>query len=138
VVNSVLEDVGNFPFLSVAGLEVGDLTETNSRLTQVESSAWNLTRLLGEPGPEPASDGASTEVSRIERALKTMRGLLAAYEPRLTQVRERTEGLKSKTLGWILPASVLVSFACFWIALSQVSLMCHAWSWCRHSGHNAH
>jgi hypothetical protein len=24
---------------------------------------------------------------------------------------------------------------CFWIALSQVSLLSHAWSWWRHAGH---
>src|SRR5262245_27820155 len=65
VVNSVLEDVGNFPFLAVAGLDVGDLTEVNNSLTTVESSAWQLSRLLGEPGTNP--DAASPRVSLIER-----------------------------------------------------------------------
>jgi hypothetical protein len=134
VVNSVLEDVGNFPFLSVAGLEVGDLSEINNRLTQVESSAWELTRLFGEAGPDSDSDAASAGLSRVERTLKTMQGLIAKYEPQLTQVRQRTEELKSRTLTWITPAAVLVSFVCFWLGLSQVSVMSHAWSWWRHSG----
>jgi hypothetical protein len=49
-------------------------------------------------------------------------------------VRQKTEELNSRTLPWITPATVLVSLVCFWIALSQVSLLCHARSWERHSG----
>jgi len=131
VVNTVLENFGNFPFLSVAGLEVGDLTEINNRLTQVESSAWSLSRLLGQPGPAPDSDEASIQLSRVEQTLKTMRGMLAEFESKLTLVRQRTEELKSRTLPWITPASVLIALVCFWIALSQVSLLVHAWSWLR-------
>src|SRR5262245_18822473 len=134
VVNSVLEDVGNFPFLAVAGLDVGDLTEINSSLTVVESSAWQLSRLLGEPETNP--DAASSRVSLIERAVKRMQGWIAGYKPQVTQVRERTDALKSRTLPWIMPAAVIISLACFWIALSQISLMCHACSWWRCSGHN--
>jgi hypothetical protein len=129
VVNSVLEDVGTVPFLSVTGLDVGDLTRVNSLLSQVESSAWGLSRLLGEPASDPDSDAVSPQLSRIEQALKTMQGLLAEYEPQLTQVRQRTEQLRSRILSSITPATVLVSLVCFWIALSQVSLLSHAWSW---------
>ena len=135
VVNSVLEDVGSFPFLSATGLDVDRLTELNNNLSRVESSAWEMLRLLGEPGSETAS-GAATRLSQVERALQRMQGLIAEYEPQLAQVRQRTEGLKSRTLPWITPAAVLVSLACFWIALSQVSLLSHAWCWCKHSGHD--
>jgi hypothetical protein len=131
VANTVLENLGSFPFLSVAGLEIGDLTEINNRLTQVESSAWTLSRLLGQTGPAPDSDEASTQLSRVEQTLKTMQGMLTEFESKLTLVRQRTEELKSKTLHWITPASVLIALVCFWIALSQVSLLAHAWSWLR-------
>jgi hypothetical protein len=127
VVNSVLEDVGNFPFLSAAGLDSGRLTEINSRLAKVGPAAWELSRLLGEP--EAGSGDAGAQLSRVEQALKTLRGLVAEYEPRLTQVRQRTEALQSTALSWITAAAVLVSLTCFWIALSQVSVLSHAWSW---------
>jgi hypothetical protein len=131
VINSVLEDVGNFPYLSVPGLDLDSLTQINSSLSFVESSAWELTRLLGEQGPDP---DAGARLSRIEEALKSMQGLIAEYEPLLTQVRERTEQLKSKMLPWITPAVVVVSFVCFWIALSQVGLLFLACSWWRRAG----
>jgi hypothetical protein len=132
--NSVLEDLGNFPLLSASGLDLDRLGEVNRRLSQVESSAWELSRLFGEP--ESDSKAADAEISRIDQALKRMRELIAGFELRATEVRQRTEELKSRTLGWITPASILLSLTCFWIALSQVSLMCHAWSWWKHSSHN--
>lgn len=136
VLNSVLEDLGNLPFLSVPGLDVGPLTEINNRLSAVESSAWELSRLLAEPGADPNAAAAAPQLSRVEQALTRMRGVIADYEPQVKQVRQRTEQLKARTLSWILPGSVLVSVACFWIALSQVSLLCHAWSWWRYSAHH--
>jgi hypothetical protein len=102
----------------------------NSRLSEVAPAAWELSRMLGESGPEAA---ASDQLSRVERTLKTMQGWIADFEPRLREVRQRTEELKSRTLPWITPAAVLVSGVCFWIALSQISLMCHACSWWKHS-----
>jgi hypothetical protein len=134
VVNSVLEDVGNLPFLSAAGLDSDRLKEINNRLATVGPAAWELSRLFGEP--EGDAGDASTQLSLVEKALKTMQGLIAEYEPQLTQVRQRTEALKSKTLSWITPAAIAVSLVCFWIALSQVSVLSHAWSWWKRSGHN--
>src|SRR5262245_16043597 len=131
VVNSVLEDVGSFPFLSVTGLDMDRLMEMNSRLAEVGPAAWELSRLLGESDPDP--DAASRQVSRVERTLQSMRGLIAEYEPQLREVRQRTEDLKAKTLPWVTPAAVVISVVCFWIALSQVSLMSHAWSWWKQS-----
>src|SRR5262249_19499384 len=101
VVNSVLEDLGSFPFLDATGLDVSQLREINDRFAQVESSAWQLSRLLG--GSEPSVDDASPQLSRIERALKIMRRLIDEYEPRLGAVRQRTDELKSQMLAWITP-----------------------------------
>jgi hypothetical protein len=130
VVNSVLEDVGSLPFLSATGLDSGQLTELNNRLAAVGPAAWELGRLLGDP--EGDAGDASTQSSRVGEALKAMQGLIAEYEPQLAQVRQRTEALKSKTLSWITPAAVIISVFCFWIALSQVSVLVHAWSWWKH------
>jgi hypothetical protein len=126
VVNSVLEDVGNFPLLSVTGLDVDRLTEMNSRLADVGPAAWELSRLLGDPGD---SDTAGSHVSRIERTLQTVQASIAEYQPRLADVRQRSEALESRTLHWMTPGSILITLACLWIGLSQVSVMTHARSW---------
>ena len=134
VVNSVLEDLGNFPLLSESGLDLDRLTELNSRLADVGPMAWELSRLLGETGPDSDPGAAGRQLSRIEQTLETMRGLVGQYQTQVTQTRQRAGELKARTLTWITPAAVLVSLVCFWIALSQVSLMAHALSWWRHSG----
>jgi hypothetical protein len=131
VVNSILEDVGSFPFLATTGLDVDGLTAMNNSLAGVGPAAWELSRLLGEPAADADAEGA--QMSRIERALQSIQGLVAAYEPRLAEVRQRTDALKAKTLPWITPAAVVISGLCFWIALAQVSLMTHACSWWRYA-----
>jgi hypothetical protein len=133
VVNSVLEDLGTFPLVSASGLDLDRLTEINSRLADVGPAAWELSRLLGEPAPESDPDAAVAQLSRVERTLETMRGLVGQYQTQVTEVRQRTDGLKARTLTWVTPAAVLVSLVCFWIAVSQVSLLFHARSWWRRS-----
>jgi hypothetical protein len=128
VVNAILEDVGSFPFLSVVGLDLDRLTEMNSRLADVAPAAWRLSRLLGEPAPDSDAAG-NTQLSLVEGTLKAMQGFVAEYQPRVAEVRQRTEDLKSRIFFWITPASVLVSLICFWIALSQISILFHIRSW---------
>jgi len=70
-------------------------------------------------------------LSRIERSLEALRALVGQYQTQVTQARQRAEELKTRTLTWITSAAVIVSLVCFWIALSQVSLLSHAWSWWR-------
>jgi hypothetical protein len=69
VVNTALEDVGNIPFLSAAGLDTKQLTEMNSQLAKVSPAALQLSRLLGETD--------SSQLSRIERVLQRMQRLMA-------------------------------------------------------------
>jgi len=132
VVNSVLEDLGNIPFFSTAGLDEGRLKEIHSLLSDVTPAAWELSRLLGESAPE-----ADASVSRIERKLATMQGWIAEYEPQLKQARRRTEDLKSRALDGIPLATVIISLACLWIALGQLSLLCHGLSWWKSAGHRS-
>jgi hypothetical protein len=48
VANSVLGEIGNFPLLTDSGVNRDQLSEINSRLSQVETSAWELSRHLGD------------------------------------------------------------------------------------------
>jgi hypothetical protein len=129
VVNSILEDLGNFPILATSGLDMDRLKEMNGHLARVGPAAWELSQLLGEPKSDP---DASSQMSGVERGLTKVRGWVSEFEPRLKDVREGTATLQSRTLFWITPAAAVISGVFFWIALSQLSLMCHAWSWLKH------
>jgi len=131
VVNTVLEDIGDFGFLSAAGLDLDRLNDMNSRLTDVGPAAWELSRLLGDP--EPDAD-AGAQLSRVEKALQSIQGSVADYERQVKQARERTDALKSAALPWITPAAILISLVCCWVALSQVIVIAAACSWWKQAG----
>jgi len=131
VVNSMLEDVGNLPFLSETGLDMDRLAEINSRIARVAPAAWKLSRLLGEADPE-----ADDQMSQVEQLLTRLRELVADYQNQVKQVRQRTTALKAKAFAWITPAAIIVSSVSFWIALSQLCILSRAWSWIRQPGRN--
>jgi hypothetical protein len=130
VVNSVLEDMGSFPLLSESGLELSGLHAMNQRLADVGPAAWELSRLLGNQTSDTDPETAD-ELSNIERTVETMQRFIGDYHAQVKQARERVDGLKSRTFKWITPAAVLISFFCFWFAVSQISLLAHARSWWR-------
>jgi hypothetical protein len=134
VINSVLEDLGSFPLLSVPGLDLDRLTRMNSRLAGAGQAAWELSRLLGDSEPESDPDAAAVQLSQVERTLVTLRESVDEFQTRVRQARQRTDELRAKTLLCITRAAVLASLVCFWVALSQVSLMFHACAWWRRSG----
>jgi hypothetical protein len=100
----------------------------SGQLADVGPAAWELSRLLGEPGS--AAD-ASAQLSRVEQTLTSMRRVVEEYEPQVREARRRAEGLKARTLPWVTPAAAGVSLAALWVALSQVSVLAHARSWWR-------
>jgi hypothetical protein len=131
VVNSVLEDMGNLPFLSETGLDMDRLAEINNSIASVGPAAWELSRLLGEADPK-----ADAQMSLVERLLTRLRELVPDYQNQVKEVRERTTALKAKVFAWITPAAIIVSSVSFWIALSQLCIVSRAWSWIRQPGRN--
>jgi hypothetical protein len=127
VVNSVLEDLGNLPLFSTFGLDQGRLTEVKRGLTGVSAGAWGLSQALDEPDGD--ANAAGEQLSRLDQPLETIRRLLDKYQPKVQQVRSRTKELEERTQSWVTPAAVLISALCLWIALSQFSLLQHAWYW---------
>jgi hypothetical protein len=96
---------------------------TLAGLTLLPSAALLLVSLAGGVGVWVVKGPVTARVTRVLGRVE------AAPD---TEVRQRAEGLKSRALLWVTPAAVLISVVCFWTALSQVSLMSHAWSWWKH------
>jgi hypothetical protein len=130
VVNSVLEDLANFPYLSVTGLDADRLRDMNERLDGVGSVAWELSLVLGDGENKQADQ----ELSTVEGILKMLQERIADYLTQVKQVRQRAAEVKARTLFWITPAAILISSVSFWLALSQICILTRAWSWVRPSG----
>lgn len=127
VVNSVLGDFGDLPFVGSTGLDLSGLTQLNDRIGELGPAAWELSRLLGDPAPDANATGV--QFSRIEQSLKSAQLLISTYEPRLTEVRERSAEARARTLQGITPAVVLISVFFFWVAISQLVMLYHGWRW---------
>jgi hypothetical protein len=105
----------------------------NNSLVELGPAAWELARRLD--GPEADRD-AGTQVSRIDQGLQIIQRQLVDYHQRVQEVRQRKDELKSRTLTGIRSVAVLLSGICLWIAVSQVSILFHAWSWWKGRGAN--
>jgi len=133
VVNSVLDDLGNFPELSVTGLETDRLADMNARLAKMIPAVWEWSRFLSDEEPEAEADAQS---SRVEQSLQSLREWITEYQTQVKQVRQRATEVQTRTLSWIMPAAILISLVSFWIGLSQISILARVWSWFRPKGRN--
>lgn len=127
VVNSILEDVGSFPLLDVAGLDVDEIAGLNEQLAAVGPTAFELSRLLADP--DAPSSEAEARISRMEQTIVSLKGWVVRYEIMLSDVRQRKKELTDRTFPGITPAAVIVSLGCSWMAASQVGMVFHARSW---------
>ena len=130
VIDSVLQDVGKMPSVAGDEIQANRLNEVTDRLGDAASSAWELSRLLGESGAKADAD-AGDHLSKVERALQAAQRLIAEYEPRVEQIRHRTGELEAKVGWWIEYGPIVVSLVSAWIALSQVAVLAWGWSWWR-------
>ena len=118
----MLDDVGNFPFLSESGLDVQRLTDLNNSLADVGPTAWELSRLLGDPNTE--ADTVHAQFTSVDRILQRIHGSLDEWEPEVERVLQRTKQLKEEAVAWIMPLSILTSAICFWIACPRSASFC--------------
>ena len=58
---------------------------------------------------------------------------LQDWQSDLDSVRQELPGIMEKILGWLNLAAIVVTVVLAWIGFSQVSLLAHAWRWCRGS-----
>lgn len=132
-IQSVLGGIGDFPLLSISPLDQERLQQVSTDLGRVGASAQELRAMLtsaaGGDGVAPAAVGS--RAGDIQQVLQEVRVLAAEYARKVAQVRTEVGTLRSRVLAWIGPATVVVSALLFWIALSQVSVLAHAWSWLR-------
>jgi hypothetical protein len=130
LINSLLDDVAELPFLSAKGFDTSRLQDLNAKLAQVGPGAWELSRLLGDGEPDTEVD---EQMARIERTLNTLQEGIRDYQTEAKQIRQRATDVKTKTLHWIDVTPILASIASFWIALSQLCVLARAWSTLRPS-----
>ena len=132
VLNSLLEGLDKLPLSSVGSIDVDQLRQLQESLPGITESARGLNALLDEfsGGAGPPVDLAK-QTTQMEEALQRVLALVSDFQVRLTRIQEEATRLREQTLRWIGLGAVIVTVVLAWVALSQVSLFCHAVSWYR-------
>jgi hypothetical protein len=135
-VESVLGDLNEFPSVSVSGPGAERVQQTQAKLTELAALAQQLSGMVKDRGAAEgtASARVGTSVVNIAEVLQAIQALAAEIEERVASARQEVARLQSRTLTAIERGTVVVSLVLLWIALAQVSLLAHAWSWVKRTG----
>ncbi len=102
----------------------------NQRVAEMGTAAGKLTDLLGQPGAA-GNEEFENEATLIEQKVQFLLGLVDEFARKLTDIRDRAAALKIRTERYLFIGAVALTVLLSWFALSQISLMAHAWSWIR-------
>jgi hypothetical protein len=136
-INSVLGDLNELPSGSISGPDADRLKQISDLLQRLAASAQELNGMLTNPKPEGVSaDAVGARVINIDQVLQTIRARVAEYLLQVTDFKQQVDTLRSRILRGVNLGTPIASLVFLWIAVSQVSLLVHAWSWLkkRHSG----
>jgi hypothetical protein len=135
VVNTILDNLNEIPLVSVSRLDADRLQATSGQLTVLAEKAEQLRALLPETNnPDATAAAVQSRASDIQEVLSGLQAVAAEYEPRVVGLRDRVAEDKSRVAGWIHWGTIILTLVLGWLALSQVSMLCHGWGWLRKGG----
>jgi hypothetical protein len=134
VANTVLDNLNEIPLVSVSHLDTDQLQATSDQLTTLAAKAQQLSALLPEKNAKDASAAAvNGPAASMEDILRTLQSVADEYEPRVVELKDRVGEVRSHLVRWIDWGTIGLTLVLGWLALSQVSMLCHGWGWLRSS-----
>jgi hypothetical protein len=130
VINSLLDGIKDLPLTSLTGIDAGQMRQIESTLSGVATKSQALSAALGDSLPEEGP-GLDDRTSEVQEGLNRVLQLLSEFQSEVKRVQTRLAELKPETLAWIKAAPFIITVVLAWVALSQMSLFAHAWSWLR-------
>jgi hypothetical protein len=132
VLSPLLEGLNDLPFGPVGELDPEQVNDISKRVTALGGAAQKLDAMLGElPGQQASLDEVSEHAARMDEQLSEAAARVGALADRAARARARVAEVHSQLPDWITGAAVVLTVVLFWIALGQLSLLVHGWSWCR-------
>jgi hypothetical protein len=130
VADSLLSNADAWPLDVGERVDAGRLREVGGRLGDAANLADELSaQLENTPEGKPVPPGVSERASRIAEALRAVRAAVQEFAARVAQVAAREAALKPRVFFWIDAGAGVAAAVLLWVALSQISLMAHAWGW---------
>jgi hypothetical protein len=133
VADSVLENADAWPLNAGARLDPTRMQDVSDRLNQAAIMAQELSDMLPADAPpdQPLPAEAADRQSRIAEALQAVIDAIRDFQGQVADFIAKEKAIRPRVLFWIDAGAVIAIVALLWIALSQVSLMAHAWGWLR-------
>jgi hypothetical protein len=132
-VQNGLEIADALPFISL-----GDGQLETTRIARMATRVSDLSTTIGELDAsvqERRSEAAENIVSRITDRTSEMSAFLDdiqaevdGYQAQISDIQERVATLKARIPLWIDMSSIAITLLLLWLALSQVSVFIHGWS----------
>jgi hypothetical protein len=128
VANTVLDNLNEVPLVSVSRLDADRLEQASSQLTALASNSQQLSALLSDTneGTNKAQE-VSDKASAIAQVLTDLQSLMNEYMPLVEKVQADVSEARARLVGWIEWGSIIITAVLAWLALSQLSMLCHGW-----------
>jgi hypothetical protein len=130
VAHSVLSELEQKPPDSELAQDRDRLQTMNQRVVEVGTAAQKLTNLLGQPNSAGDAE-VENETALVEQKLQQLLDLVNDFADKLTDIRDRAAAVKARVTRDLFLGAIILTVLLSWFALSQISLMAHAWSWIR-------
>ncbi len=120
-----------FPYLDKYETEITRLEEASAEVLELTASLQDLETRADERRSETAEDIVSvvtTRTSKMHAILDEVQADVDYYDAQVGDLQERVGLLKARIPLWIDLAAIVITVLLLWLALSQVSVFIHGWS----------
>lgn len=128
-----LEIADALPFISLddGQLESTRIARMATRVSDLSTTVGELDSTVQETRSETAAELVSRitgRTSEISAFLDEIQAEVDGYQAQISELQERVVALKARIPLWIDISSIAITLLLLWLALSQVSIFFHGWS----------
>lgn len=128
-----LEIADALPFISLGDgqLETTRIARMATRVSDISTTIGELDASVQERRSEAAEEIVSRvtgRTSEISAFLDEIQAEVDGYQAQISDLQERVATLKARIPLWIDVSSIAITLLLLWLALSQISIFFHGWS----------
>jgi hypothetical protein len=131
VVSSLLQSLQELPLSQTSQIDPERLERLTHASSQLSASLQKLQAIAGEEDGAIADKQAAAAASEMDLVLRNCQTIVAEWQSDLDTARKELPQVEAEVLRWMTLIAIVVTGACAWVALSQISLCAHALKWCR-------
>jgi hypothetical protein len=121
--------IDELPLGKISHVEFEDPDRAAKRAAEIAATLKKLQTTVGDPSKDLYENEVLAEAEEVDRVLQMCDETIDTWQADLNAVRADLPGMKTRILDCLTLAAVLVTIACAWAGLGQISLFGHGWKW---------